>query len=63
MKRSKKVFLVMSGIFFLIMIAIGFDISRKTTFPGSKKLLKESIAPSDTTEVKADVESDSLDRE
>jgi len=50
MKRSKKIFLVLSGIFFLIMILIGVDISRRTTFPGSRKLLKESILPSDTLE-------------
>ncbi len=49
MKRSKKIFLGLSAIFFVIMAAIGYDISRRTTFPGSKKLLKESIFPSDTT--------------
>jgi len=30
------------------MFIIGYDISRKTTFPGSKKFLIESLAPSDT---------------
>ena len=30
------------------MIALGYDISKRTTFPGSKKLLIESILPSDT---------------
>jgi hypothetical protein len=31
------------------MIILGYDISKRTTFPGSKKLLIESLAPSDTT--------------
>jgi hypothetical protein len=30
------------------MFIIGYDISRKTTFPGSKKFLIETLAPSDT---------------
>lgn len=30
------------------MIFLGYDISKRTTFPGSKKLLIESILPSDT---------------
>jgi hypothetical protein len=51
LKRSKKLFLVLAGIFFLTMIILGYDISRRTTFPGSKKLLLESLAPSDTVNV------------
>lgn len=35
MNRSKKIFLVLAAIFMLIMILIGWDMSRKTTFPGS----------------------------
>lgn len=34
--------------FFIIMIILGYDISKRTTFPGSKKLLIESVAPSDS---------------
>ncbi|MEQ9298583.1 MAG: hypothetical protein RIF33_08470 [Cyclobacteriaceae bacterium] len=43
MKKSKKIFLLLSLIFLIIMILIGIDISSKTTFPGSKKNLKERI--------------------
>ena len=54
MKRSKKIFVVVGILFVLATIIVGYDISRKTSFPGSKKYLKESIAPedeSDTTKV------------
>jgi len=37
MKRSKKIFLVISAIFLIIMMIIGYDISQRTTFPGSAK--------------------------
>ncbi len=36
MQRSKKIFVVLSAIFLIIMIIIGYDISRRTTFPGNK---------------------------
>ena len=54
MKKSKKIFLIIGVLFILATIVVGYDISRKTSFPGSKKYLKESIAPtddSDTTKV------------
>ncbi|WP_170134438.1 hypothetical protein [Echinicola strongylocentroti] len=43
MKKKKKIFLIVSIIFLIIMILIGLDISSKTTFPGSKGNLKERI--------------------
>ncbi len=49
MKKSKKIFLILSVIFFLIIILISIDISRKTTFPGSKNHWEETVAPSDST--------------
>jgi len=49
-KKSKKLFLVLSVIFFLAMIFLGYDISKRTTFPGSKKLIIESLSPSDSTQ-------------
>ena len=48
MKKNKIVFLVLAAIFGLCMLWIGIDMSSKTTFPGSKRNLKERIAPSDT---------------
>lgn len=30
------------------MFFLGYDISKRTTFPGSKKLLIESLSPTDT---------------
>ena len=46
--------------FFLIMIILGYDISKRTTFPGSKKLLIETILPSDST--KADTTNVIIDK-
>lgn len=43
MKKSKKIFIVMALLFFIIMIYIGYDISSRTTFPGSKPQLKERL--------------------
>ena len=54
MKRSKKVFLALAIVFFVIVLVVGYDISRKTSFPGSKKYLKESILPSDNEPSEAD---------
>lgn len=54
MKRSKKIFVIVAVLFVLATILVGYDISRKTSFPGSKKYLKESLAPdeeSDTTKI------------
>ncbi|MCS4436205.1 hypothetical protein [Aquiflexum gelatinilyticum] len=48
MKKNKIVFFVLAGIFALCMLWIGIDMSSRTTFPGSKRNLKERIAPSDT---------------
>lgn len=61
MKKSKKIFVGIGILFIIATLIVGYDISSKTSFPGSKKLLKESIAPSeeekeedknDSTEVK-----------
>ncbi|MGF1638580.1 MAG: hypothetical protein ACFCUU_15995 [Cyclobacteriaceae bacterium] len=54
MKQSKKIFIAVCIVFMAILVAVSIDISGRTTFPGSKKLLKESLLPSDT------VASDSL---
>lgn len=37
MSRSKKIFLILAAIFMIIMMMIGYDIARKTTFPGTSK--------------------------
>ncbi len=49
MKSSKKLFLFAAALFFLVMIYLGYDISRKTTFPGSRPQLKERIEQDFTT--------------
>jgi len=50
LNKSKKIFLAFAAVFFLAMIIVGYDISKRTTFPGSKKLLIESLAPSDSSD-------------
>lgn len=52
MSKNKKIFVVMFVIFMLIMIWIGYDISRRTTFPGSKGNLKERISTEVESEIK-----------
>jgi len=42
MKRSK-IFLGLAVLFIILMSIASYDISRKTTFPGSKSQLKERI--------------------
>jgi len=42
-QRSKKIFLVVAVIFFVLLIYASYDISSRTTFPGSKPQLKERI--------------------
>jgi hypothetical protein len=37
MARSKKIFLVLAAIFMILMAVIGYDIARRTAFPGSNK--------------------------
>ena len=49
------------ALFFIATIIVGYDISTKTSFPGSKKYLKESIAPSEEIE-KDSVEVETKDK-
>jgi regulatory protein YycI of two-component signal transduction system YycFG len=43
MSKSKKIFIVVASIFLIAMIYLGYDISSRTTFPGSKPQLKERL--------------------
>ena len=61
MSRKKKIFVVVAVLFFIATIIVGYDISTKTSFPGSKKYLKESIAPSEEIE-KDSVEVETKDK-
>jgi len=44
MQKNKKIFLFIFVVFMLIILYVSYDISRKTTFPGSKGNLKERIS-------------------
>lgn len=43
MRTSKKIFLIVVVIFFACLVYVSYDISTRTTFPGSKPQLKERI--------------------
>ncbi len=43
MSRSKKVFLGFAAAFFIMLVYLSYDISSRTTFPGSKPQLKERL--------------------
>jgi len=43
MSRSKKIFALLSVVFMTLLLYASYDISTKTTFPGSKPQLKERI--------------------
>jgi hypothetical protein len=43
MTRSKKVFAGLAVIFVILLLYASYDISQRTTFPGSKPQLKERI--------------------
>ncbi len=43
MRTSKKIFLIVVVIFFAGLVYVSYDISTRTTFPGSKPQLKERI--------------------
>jgi hypothetical protein len=43
MSRSKKIFALLSIVFLAALFYASYDISRRTTFPGSKPQLKERI--------------------
>ncbi|RKQ49058.1 hypothetical protein BXY85_0045 [Roseivirga pacifica] len=60
MKRSKKIFVIVAVLFIAAIFVVGYDISRKTSFPGSKKYLKESIVPSEADSVVQEQKLDTL---
>lgn len=43
MSKSKKIFLGFAVVFFVLLFYASYDISTRTTFPGSKPQLKERI--------------------
>lgn len=50
MNKNKLVFIIIAAIFMLVMLWIGIDISKRTTFPGSKGNLKERMAPTENNQ-------------
>ncbi|MFC2125827.1 hypothetical protein ACFLU5_13550 [Bacteroidota bacterium] len=55
MKRSKKIFLIFSFVFFACLIYLGYDISRRTDLPGSeraKENVQESENPDDSVKTR-----------
>jgi hypothetical protein len=44
--KSKRIFAIAALVFFILLLYASYDISRRTTFPGSKGQLKERIKKS-----------------
>ncbi|MTI23054.1 hypothetical protein E1176_18635 [Fulvivirga sp. RKSG066] len=59
MKKSKKLFLIFAILFFGAMGYLAYDISSRTTFPGSKPQLKERLLNSDERTEEKSVAKDS----
>jgi hypothetical protein len=55
MKRSKIVFLILAAIFFLAMMYVAYDISSRTSFPGTDKKNQDKT---DTIKVEENSQSD-----
>jgi hypothetical protein len=43
MTKSKKIFAVLAVVFMILLLYASYDISTRTTFPGSKPQLKERL--------------------
>jgi hypothetical protein len=54
MKNSKKIFLAAFALFMIILVIVMVDISKRTTFPGSKPQLKERMLNSKKQKVATD---------
>jgi Tfp pilus assembly protein PilO len=58
MSRGKKIFVLLAVVFVILLAYASYDISRKTTFPGSKSQLKERLK--EKYEAKDSVSNDSV---
>ncbi len=54
MKTSKKIFLLIALLFFGAVAYLAYDISSRTTFPGSKSQPKEEAIESETDTIQID---------
>lgn len=54
MKTSKKLFLLLALVFLVTMVYLGYDISSRTTFPGSKPQLKERLIDQSDDSIQVD---------
>lgn len=50
MTRSKKVFAALAIVFIVLLAYASYDISSRTTFPGSRPQLRERILKKDNTD-------------
>jgi hypothetical protein len=61
MPKSKKIFLFVAALFIATMIYITYDIFSRTTRPGAKKHLIESIKPAENPSPKDVADTKSID--
>ncbi|MEJ2005502.1 MAG: hypothetical protein P8X57_11180 [Cyclobacteriaceae bacterium] len=60
MTRQKRIFIFFAVLFFLAMAYVAYDISRRTTFPGSKPQLQERIKNTYSEQDSVTAEKDSV---
>jgi hypothetical protein len=58
--RSKKIFAAFAIVFFCILAYVVYDISSRTTFPGSKKTERPEDLPYDSAGTENDAAQDTL---
>ena len=51
MNKSKKVFLALAAVFLLGLVYLGYDIGRRTTFPGAKPPLQGKTTAPDSVSI------------
>ncbi|ELR73829.1 hypothetical protein C900_01439 [Fulvivirga imtechensis AK7] len=47
MRKKQRLFIIITFLFFAAMLYVGYDISSRTTFPGSKPQLRERLLNGD----------------
>lgn len=61
MSKQRKLFLWFAGIFMLLLLYATYDIASRTTFPGSKPAIQETITGKDTAGAEKDTVTHSPD--
>jgi len=61
MSVSKKLFIVLAALFFMIILYFTYDIASRTSFPGSKSNVEEGLSDPETDSERLDSDSIKVD--